>query len=109
MFEDVDARNVCAVPVNNRRSFGFPAGGSEFSLVDGGGTDGRRAPWLLPNAVTCDDRPPIASPPAPARRWRLRGESPPERIHRHCDTCDNTQGRIPHYCGAELLIFTLTV
>ncbi|MFE4961064.1 glycosyl hydrolase family 28-related protein [Streptomyces sp. NPDC056653] len=71
-FENVDARNVGAVGVNNCGSFNFPAIGSEFSLIDlgannGGGTTG---PWLgsweLPNTITCDDRPPVVTPPAPA-------------------------------------------
>ncbi|MEO3744386.1 glycosyl hydrolase family 28-related protein [Plantactinospora sp. B5E13] len=71
-FENVDARNVGAVGVNNCGSFHFPPTGSEFTLVDlggndGGGTTGRwLAPWLLPNTITCDDRPPVVVPPAPA-------------------------------------------
>ncbi|GAA2205410.1 glycosyl hydrolase family 28-related protein [Nonomuraea monospora] len=66
-FENVDARNVGAVGVNNCGSFGFPAGGSEFSLTDLGGNDGGwLAPWLLPNTITCDDRPPVVPPPAPS-------------------------------------------
>ncbi|GAA4987333.1 hypothetical protein HD597_007489 [Nonomuraea thailandensis] len=66
-FENVDARNVGAVGVNNCGSFGFPATGSEFSLADGGGNDGGwLAPWLLPNTITCDDRPPVVPPPAPS-------------------------------------------
>ncbi|MEW2181580.1 glycosyl hydrolase family 28-related protein, partial [Streptomyces sp. NPDC005406] len=65
-FENVDARNVGAVGVNNCGSFNFPATGSEFSLTDLGGNDGDwLAPWLLPNTVTCDDRPPVVPPPAP--------------------------------------------
>ncbi|MFI9008816.1 glycosyl hydrolase family 28-related protein [Actinosynnema sp. NPDC053489] len=66
-FENVDARNVGAVPVNNCGSFNFPAGGSEFALADRGGNDGWLAPWLLPNTITCDDRPPVVPPPAPSR------------------------------------------
>ncbi|MGW4111733.1 glycosyl hydrolase family 28-related protein [Actinosynnema sp. NPDC004786] len=66
-FENVDARNVGAVPVNNCGSFHFPATGSEFSLTDRGGNDGWLAPWLLPNTITCDDRPPVVPPPAPSR------------------------------------------
>lgn len=66
-FENVDARNVGAVPVNNCGSFNFPATGSEFSLTDRGGNDGWLAPWLLPNTITCDDRPPVVPPPAPSR------------------------------------------
>lgn len=66
-FENVDARNVGAVGVNNCGAFGFPATGSEFALTDRGGNDGGwLAPWLLPNTITCDDRPPVVVPPAPA-------------------------------------------
>ncbi|MFI8161338.1 glycosyl hydrolase family 28-related protein [Streptomyces microflavus] len=70
-FENVDARNVGAVGVNNCGAFNFPATGSEFSLTDLGGNDGGSttgdwlAPWLLPNTITCDDRPPVVPPPAP--------------------------------------------
>ncbi|MFJ4871392.1 glycosyl hydrolase family 28-related protein [Streptomyces sp. NPDC088757] len=65
-FENVDARNVGAVGVNNCGSFGFPATGSEFALTDLGGNDGGwLAPWLLPNTLTCDDHPPVVAPPAP--------------------------------------------
>ncbi|MBK3588961.1 mycodextranase, partial [Streptomyces sp. MBT57] len=52
-FENVDARNVGAVGVNNCGAFNFPATGSEFSLTDLGGNDGGStagdwlAPWLL--------------------------------------------------------------
>ncbi|MEV6984705.1 glycosyl hydrolase family 28-related protein [Sphaerisporangium sp. NPDC051017] len=71
-FENVDARNVGAVGVNNCGSFNFPPTGSEFSLVDLGGNDGGGttgpwlAPWELPNTITCDDRPPVVAPPAPS-------------------------------------------
>ncbi|MFC8824295.1 glycosyl hydrolase family 28-related protein [Streptomyces sp. NPDC057137] len=71
-FENVDARNVGAVGVNNCGSFNFTPAGSEFALTDLGGNDGGRgteswlAPWLLPNTITCDDRPPVVAPPAPA-------------------------------------------
>ncbi|MFI6318183.1 glycosyl hydrolase family 28-related protein [Nonomuraea sp. NPDC050556] len=65
-FENVDARNVGAVGVNNCGSFNFPATGSEFSLADGGGNDGWLAPWMLPNTITCDDRPPVVPPPPPS-------------------------------------------
>jgi hypothetical protein len=71
-FENVDARNVGAVGVNNCGSFNFPATGSEFSLTDLGGNDGGGttgpwlAPWELPNTITCDDRPPVVAPPAPS-------------------------------------------
>jgi hypothetical protein len=71
-FENVDARNVGAVGVNNCGSFHFTPAGSEFSLDDRGGNDGGGAtgPWLaawqLPNTITCDDRPPVVAPPPPA-------------------------------------------
>ncbi|WIY06400.1 glycosyl hydrolase family 28-related protein [Amycolatopsis mongoliensis] len=66
-FRNVDARNVGAVGVNNCGSFSFPPTGSEFSLTDLGGNDGGwLAPWLLPNTITCDDRPPVVPPPAPS-------------------------------------------
>ncbi|MFI6182588.1 glycosyl hydrolase family 28-related protein [Nonomuraea sp. NPDC051191] len=65
-FENMDARNVGAVPVNNCGTFHFTPSGSEFSLTDGGGNDGWLAPWLLPNTLTCDDRPPVVTPPAPS-------------------------------------------
>jgi hypothetical protein len=71
-FENVDARNVGAVGVNNCGSFHFTPAGSEFSLTDLGGNDGGGttgpwlAPWELPNTITCDDRPPVVAPPAPS-------------------------------------------
>ena len=66
-FADVDARNVGAVGVNNCGSFHFPPTGSEFSLTDLGGNDGGwLAPWMLPNTITCDDRPPVVPPPPPS-------------------------------------------
>ncbi|MEV4751578.1 glycosyl hydrolase family 28-related protein [Streptosporangium amethystogenes subsp. fukuiense] len=71
-FENVDARNVGAVGVNNCGAFNFPSTGSEFSLTDLGGNDGGGttgpwlAPWELPNTITCDDRPPVVAPPAPS-------------------------------------------
>ena len=66
-FSNVDARNVGAVGVNNCGSFNFPATGSEFALTDLGGNDGGwLAPWMLPNTITCDDRPPVVPPPAPS-------------------------------------------
>lgn len=65
-FENVDARNVGAVGVNNCGSFNFPSTGSEFALTDLGGNDGDwLAPWLLPNTITCNDRPDVVPPPAP--------------------------------------------
>jgi Pectate lyase superfamily protein len=71
-FENVDARNVGAVGVNNCGSFHFTSAGSEFSLEDRGGNDGggTTGPWLatweLPNTITCDDRPAVVAPPPPA-------------------------------------------
>jgi hypothetical protein len=71
-FENVDARNVGAVGVNNCGSFHFTPAGSEFSLTDLGGNDGggTTGPWLaaweLPNTITCDDRPPVVPPPPPS-------------------------------------------
>ncbi|NKY40223.1 glycosyl hydrolase family 28-related protein, partial [Cellulomonas septica] len=71
-FTNVDARNVGAVGINNCGAFGFTPAGSEFTVVDGGGNDGGGttgpwiAPWLLPNTITCDDRPPVVPPPPPS-------------------------------------------
>lgn len=71
-FENVVARNVGAVGVNNCGTFHFTPTGSEFSLQDlggntGGGTTGPwLAPWELPNTITCADRPPVVAPPAPS-------------------------------------------
>nr|WP_062339002.1 glycosyl hydrolase family 28-related protein [Herbidospora sakaeratensis] len=71
-FENVDARNVGAVGINNCGSFGFPPTGSEFSVTDLGGNDGGgttgpwAGSWQLPNTITCDDRPPVVAPPAPS-------------------------------------------
>jgi hypothetical protein len=71
-FENVDARNVGAVGVNNCGSFHFTPAGSEFTLTDLGGNDGGGttgpwlAPWELPNTFTCDDRPPVVVPPPPS-------------------------------------------
>ncbi|MFC4016466.1 glycosyl hydrolase family 28-related protein [Micromonospora sp. GCM10011542] len=68
-FANVDARNVGAVGVNNCGSFHFTPAGSEFALTDLGGNDGGwLAPWLLPNTITCADRPPVV-PPAPPSPW----------------------------------------
>ncbi|MFE0459122.1 glycosyl hydrolase family 28-related protein [Kitasatospora sp. NPDC058965] len=70
-FQNVVARNVGAVGVNNCGSFHFTAAGSEFGLTDlggntGGGTTGAwLAPWELPNTITCADRPDVVPPPAP--------------------------------------------
>lgn len=71
-FQNVDARHVGAVGVDNCGSFHFTPAGSEFSLQDLGGNDGggTTGPWLasweLPNTITCDDRPPVVVPPAPS-------------------------------------------
>jgi hypothetical protein len=70
-FDNVDARNVGAVGLNNCGSFHFTAAGSEFSLFgsgnDGGGTTGPWfAQWELPNTITCEDRPPVIAPPPPS-------------------------------------------
>ncbi|NUO60349.1 MAG: mycodextranase [Hamadaea sp.] len=65
-FENVDARNVGAVAVNNCGTFHFTPAGSEFSLTDAGSNDGWLAEWMLPNTITCDDRPPVVTPPAPS-------------------------------------------
>ncbi|GHJ50208.1 mycodextranase [Catellatospora sp. TT07R-123] len=71
-FENVDARNVGAVGINNCGSFHFTPAGSEFSFNDLGGNDGGGttgpwfASWELPNTITCDDRPPVVVPPAPS-------------------------------------------
>jgi hypothetical protein len=71
-FENVDARNVGAVGINNCGTFHFTPSGSEFSVSDLGGNDGGGttgpwlAPWELPNTITCDDRPPVVAPPPPS-------------------------------------------
>jgi hypothetical protein len=71
-FENVDARNVGAVGINNCGSFNFTPAGSEFSVIDLGGNDGGgttgpwMAAWELPNTITCDDRPPVVPPPPPS-------------------------------------------
>lgn len=71
-FENVDARNIGAVGINNCGSFHFTPAGSEFFPVDLGGNDGGgttgpwMASWELPNTITCEDRPPVVVPPAPS-------------------------------------------
>jgi hypothetical protein len=71
-FQNVDARNVGAVGINNCGTFHFTGAGSEFAPVDLGGNDGGgttgpwMASWELPNTITCDDRPPLVTPPAPS-------------------------------------------
>ena len=71
-FENVDARNVGAVGINNCGSLNFRPTGSEFTVTDLGGNDGGgttgpwMAAWELPNTITCDDRPPVIPPPPPS-------------------------------------------
>jgi hypothetical protein len=71
-FQNVVARNVGAVGINNCGSFHFTSAGSEFSVADlggnsGGGTTGPwLAAWELPNTITCNDRPPVIPPPPPS-------------------------------------------
>jgi hypothetical protein len=71
-FQNVDARNVGAVGINNCGSFHFTPAGSEFAVQDLGGNDGGgttgpwMASWELPNTITCDDRPPVVVPPPPS-------------------------------------------
>ncbi len=71
-FENVDARSVGAVGINNCGSFNFTPAGSEFTVTDLGGNDGggTTGPWLasweLPNTITCDDRPAVVPPPPPS-------------------------------------------
>ena len=71
-FDNVVARNVGAVGINNCGSFHFTSAGSEFGVTDlggntGGGTTGPwLAPWELPNTITCDDHPPVVPPPPPS-------------------------------------------
>ncbi|MFI7603356.1 glycosyl hydrolase family 28-related protein [Actinoplanes sp. NPDC049681] len=64
-FENVDARHVGAVGVNNCGSFHFTPAGSEFALTDLGGNDGGWLAPYLPNVISCDDRPPVVPPPPP--------------------------------------------
>jgi hypothetical protein len=71
-FQNVVARHVGAVGINNCGSFHFTPARSEFTVTDlggntGGGTTGPwLAPWELPNTITCDDRPPVVAPPPPS-------------------------------------------
>jgi hypothetical protein len=71
-FQNVRARSVGAVGINNCGSFHFTPAGSEFSVTDlggntGGGTTGPwLAPWELPNTITCNDRPQVVPPPPPS-------------------------------------------
>jgi hypothetical protein len=75
-FQNVDVRNIGWWGVNNCGSFHFQPTGSEFTLTDLGGNDGidndayhPGTNWLgpyLPNAITCNDRPPVVVPPPPS-------------------------------------------
>ncbi len=71
-FQNVAARHVGAVGINNCGSFHFTPAGSEFTVTDlggntGGGTTGPwMASWELPNTITCNDRPPVVPPPPPS-------------------------------------------
>jgi hypothetical protein len=71
-FQNVVARNIGAVGINNCGSFHFTAAGSEFTVTDlggnsGGGTTGPwLAAWELPNTITCNDRPTVVPPPPPS-------------------------------------------
>ncbi|GAA1991445.1 glycosyl hydrolase family 28-related protein [Catenulispora subtropica] len=71
-FQNVQARNVGAVGIDNCGSFHFTPAGSEFTVTDlggntGGGTTGPwMAGWELPNTLTCDDRPVVVAPPGPS-------------------------------------------
>ncbi len=77
-FQNVDVRNIGWWGVNNCGSFHFLPTGSEFTLTDLGGNDGidndayhPGTNWLgpyLPNAITCNDRPPVVAP-APPSPW----------------------------------------
>lgn len=64
-FENVDARHVGAVGVDNCGSFHFTPAGSEFALTDRGGNDGGWLAPYIPNVISCDDRPPVVPPPPP--------------------------------------------
>jgi hypothetical protein len=61
-FENVDARNVGAVGVNNCGSFNFPPTGPEFAITLAGGNDGGWYAW----GTWCDDRPAPVEPPEPS-------------------------------------------
>jgi hypothetical protein len=71
-FQNVVARHVGAVGINNCGSFHFTPAGSEFTVTDlggnsGGGTTGPwLASWELPNTITCNDRPAVVPPPPPS-------------------------------------------
>ena len=74
-FENVDVRHIGWWGVNNCGSFHFGAQ-SEFSIEDRGGNDGvdnnefhPGTNWLapyVPAVITCNDRPPVVSPPPPS-------------------------------------------
>ena len=78
-FENVDARNIGWAGVNNCGAFNWDfEHGSEFSYQNLGGNDGATAltPWndgpanwlsrYEPNIISCQDQPPVVSPPAPS-------------------------------------------
>ena len=72
-FENVDARNVGAVGINNCGSFHFPpdrvrvvARSTSAATTAAAPRVRGSAPWELPNTITCDDRPPVVVPPAPS-------------------------------------------
>ena len=63
-FENVDARNVGAVGINNCGSFNFTPAGSEFSVTDLGGNDGggTTGPWMALVGAAQHDH--VRRPPA---------------------------------------------
>jgi hypothetical protein len=75
-FENVDVRNIGWTGSNNCGTFHFAPSGSEFHLTNSGGNDGiDNNPWhpgtnwlapFVPNTITCNDRPPVVTPPAPS-------------------------------------------
>lgn len=80
-FENVNARNVVAVGVNNCGSFHFTPAGSEFAPADAGGNDGggTTGPWLaaweLPNTTTDAsgrDLAEVRAPAGPGQRVGVR-------------------------------------
>ncbi|PJI84834.1 glycosyl hydrolase family 28-related protein [Luteimicrobium subarcticum] len=75
-FENVDVRGVGWAAVNNCGAFNWAPTGSEFTLTDLGSNDGvDNNPWntgtnwlhrYTPNALTCNDAPPVVTPAAPS-------------------------------------------
>src|SRR5260221_4352677 len=71
-FQNVVARNVGAVGINNCASFHFTSAGPEFMVTDPpanprcGSTRPLRATRGAPNTITCNDRPPVVPPPPPS-------------------------------------------